>query len=785
MIIRNRASLPSRGFSLLEVMIAVVVLATGLLALAALQGSLTRSSADAKVRGRVAALLAARLDEVRSMGYGAIVSSTDSCATNEGNTDGSNWVPRSICTQTGLGTLVATQTVTEWSGTGSFTQTAPADPDDAQFKRVDLSATWSDAAGGSHRLAMASDISSLGLSSNLIPPPEDQSAGSSGPVVRTINPATAGVIPIALGNSGSSTAASNPTPELVGQGNNQSIVGTKFNVLTYTPPAGNAVVIQKRFENELIKCTCQYGAGGTNLPEIYRTAQWPAIWTGERYEVYKPDSPVNAPGQTYSSGPKAGVTQSALCQECCRDHHDDATSGVAKFDPERALVTGESTGREKYDLNNQNALTIVPNTNNATYINACRVIRVDGFWRTASDMYSRQFGLLETQTVSGLQAKSGLPTSAATTAYTNFVKDYLAQYNGTTGTAPTNAQTMYDDTARGLNNPSLVTIATASNSDYRYLHARGLYVDYLEAKARQKLVDVLATNCPGGVCPTGTVADYILPYLPFTSANLTEIAKWLASNTSVLTVNSGNLLATDPSQPSGSRTLGKVVGTSDNTGSIRRSNSGVAVNTGASFTGFDGVDPGDNTTIASDAQPFQVGGIVNTGPTFDVRVSGGGLNPFVFFTMLTDIDKECLKPAGGDHRCVTATGTVLPQAGSIKLANYGSETNTARSVTATCTKPNGSTVSVTQDIDVPTFNNYFVDAASINGSPGTIGAPVNDNRTTETTTITFGSIPANGLVLVTLAAQTGSPTYATVQSCTTNGAGTTLVVTAWNKPWLP
>ena len=45
-------------------------MAVGLLALAALQGSLTRSSAEAKVRGRVGAMLTARMDDLRSGGYG-------------------------------------------------------------------------------------------------------------------------------------------------------------------------------------------------------------------------------------------------------------------------------------------------------------------------------------------------------------------------------------------------------------------------------------------------------------------------------------------------------------------------------------------------------------------------------------------------------------------------------------------------------------------------------------------------------------------------------------------
>ena len=58
----------SRGFSLLEVLIAVVVLATGLLAMAALQARLASSSADAKARSRIAALLSSVLDDQRANG---------------------------------------------------------------------------------------------------------------------------------------------------------------------------------------------------------------------------------------------------------------------------------------------------------------------------------------------------------------------------------------------------------------------------------------------------------------------------------------------------------------------------------------------------------------------------------------------------------------------------------------------------------------------------------------------------------------------------------------------
>ena len=95
--IRNRnPERAARGFSLLEVLIAVVVLSVGLLALASLQGSLTRASADAKVRARVAAMLTARMDQLRVGGYGALANanatSTEADDCDPASPDASDWI---------------------------------------------------------------------------------------------------------------------------------------------------------------------------------------------------------------------------------------------------------------------------------------------------------------------------------------------------------------------------------------------------------------------------------------------------------------------------------------------------------------------------------------------------------------------------------------------------------------------------------------------------------------------------------------------------------------------
>lgn len=795
MTIYNSRLIRARGFSLIEVMIAVVVLSTGLLALAALQANLTRSAADSKVRSRVAALVSSHMDDLRAQGYDA-AASVGAIGCVSGN---------DVCqaqTDAAIGGLTIEHQVNE----------VALPINDARYKVVKLIAAWTDASGDARSLSMDTVLSPTALDGSTTLVDKELSGDSAKqPIVRTTNPATPGMIPIAV-SATDSTAATNPRPELLSQGNNSSITGTKFDVLTYTNETGGNAQIQRRVETTVIGCTCQYGAGGKNLPVIYQQAQWPAVWTGERYDLYKPDSAtLKAPGDAVSSGPASGVTQSPLCTECCRDHHDTATSSVAKFDPERVLQSGEAV--HSHYSRGADGLTLA-DTATGVYEESCRMIRVDGIWRTAADMYSRYTGLLATGVATGKTepATTGVPDTTAAENYggspsksiTGFVKDYLAELTKTAASY-VGADKLYGD--YGLNNPAELTIQrpTKTETDERYLHLRGLYVDHLEQKAKDRIdTALLPANCPGS-----SKTECILPYVPFTTVNLTELAFWKSQelkgaeyldDLKILKVETASALNYSPTQPYRGRTNALTNANNTDvafaTATISRSNSGVAVMP-------EGIDPDDETLASEvpDRQRFQVlaSGTGSNADKFSVRVAGLPQTSDKVTTNDPSIDWLVGTDGGSCGGTLSAKNDYDPNdyacnsvptlgvAGSVKFSKYYQTGEEDVTQSATCTyvdnKGNVSAVSVSATATRPYYRNFEVVAATADGVAATSITPSAEGTLNESTLAGFSTISSSALVIATFQEQ--STIVATVGSCTAKSQGSSYVFSSitWVKPW--
>ncbi|MGO4550495.1 prepilin-type N-terminal cleavage/methylation domain-containing protein [Lysobacter sp. 2RAF19] len=558
------------GFSLLEVLVAVALLATGLLALAALQGALARNAAEAKGRARVLALVSSELDALRATPFADI-------ASLDGPIDGrnvacgapANEVEHAAC-DSGLRGLLLHRTVEPSAG--------------GALKSARVAAEWTAPTGETRTVELRTILGDLALEPNRLHAAAPTSLQPR--VRRGVDASILDTIPIPIGD-GRVTAATPPSIDPLGS--------TRFDVLTYTDE-GTGARLENRIETEIVKCACRYGAGGDRLGSLHRTARWPAIWTGMRYAVYAPEDNAQAPGERYLAGPNPDVPQSPRCRECCRDRHDaPGPSSHPKFD-----TASSDPAYRKYALDEAGALVAVDDTGSGDYVDSCRVVRIDGWWRTAADLRGRHFGLLQTRTVDGVPAASRKPDPGAGERYTTFLRDYLAQYAEGT---PENADALHDQPARGLNQPDRIALPAASQTDRRYLHARMLYVDHLEPQARATLDAAIDARRAQGACPPGAavLADCVLPFLPFFTLDLTDLAQWSARDPAILAVDSRDPAAPEPTP--GGRVYGLAPGVSDAVAAARTSNSGAAGSARVPAA----TDLQGDEIVVEDAQTFEIG----------------------------------------------------------------------------------------------------------------------------------------------------------------------------------
>lgn len=562
------------GFSLIDVLIAVVVLSVGLLALSLLQLQLVRGFATSKTQSQAMALAQQTLEELR--GFTSTKGTTNSyecigtaaCQPSSTVTVGANTFTRTVkvkryvrATNSTTSTFVDASTLSQVPAIGTN-----------EYKYVNVEVDWTNESGAV-TTTNVSDVISVTSPTDSINTLAAATAGRRPPQV-WIDPKkfAPGVIPIALSTT-QSAAASDPQPETFSTGH----ITTRFSVLNYNtqPNASGLVLLNKQFDFAVTSCTCNTSVVSTLINQAYG----PTYWNGTQYispaavPVAKGDPGKITGTDPVSNGNPSNSSQDPiLCSACCRDHHD-ATGQKVKFDPFRPTAeTDDASGDHlHYDTDSKgNLLTTAITGSSNEYYETCRFVRVDGMNRVSTDARAENHIVIAPidpievtkQSTSCDPSGDSITSSTncfdhavdSTTAgtYASFVTDYVnAFYSAFQGAASYplksdgitpaigdllvdssgNPSTLakkpaYSALLNPLGNPTPAqTVLSIDVNDIQYLEGRGVYVDYIgdETKA--------ALNCVGSANPDCITfaSSSVLQVLPFVAVNLTNLDSWRRS----------------------------------------------------------------------------------------------------------------------------------------------------------------------------------------------------------------------------------------------------------------
>jgi hypothetical protein len=334
--------------------------------------------------------------------------------------------------------------------------------------------------------------------------------------------------------------------------------------------------------------------------------------------------------------------------------------------------------------------------------------------------------------------------------------------------------------ASALDSPALAGIATASAP--QYLHARGLFVDYLTDEVRQMVRDAgLPANCLGtDNQPADTNAEFracVFKLLPFTSINLSEIAAWTATVPEKIDILNNDFKTTIDSQfPVKGKALLKIGAIEGDLSSghatIQRTSAGLAV-TQKVFPDSE-LNQANAPNMLTDInnQDFQVGTVVSTpsNEKFHVVLEGSqmlagvaygaGNAPQVGFTLsgsgcntdentggdataVNDMDGDTGNDNAGkpdEFRCIPDSGQNMGGSVNVTVSNYNRIVAGGVTVANSC-RNSGETTAMpyAKDYDVTAADLLTVAIAGVDANSDGDYLDVGDTAPTYTTTSLFGS----------------------------------------------
>ncbi len=499
---------PQHGIGLIEVLVTILLLAVGLLGMSKIHGLLIRDGGTANNRALAISLAQQKLDDLRSFKW------IDPARSSGQNCDSGVFCYSEIANNLGgleedAGTLKLPSgdvTVGPTTFNRTWTVTTNTAPD---FKVVTVTVTWTDPNGAASEVLTSTvaaedpNVTAFGAAG--------LGGGGDGPKASYTAQGTPDVVPVQIDTAGASRETSKPLPDVSSKALS---VATQFASVNYDSSGQ-----QTQEDFKTVSCRCQYAAEANANPAAYYT------YTSGSLVVKYPSSPsVNK--WTGSAITSQGDSQDPLCDACCKDHHDSQVPGVttpttALFDPDRPDTDYHTGGDHKhYYFSNAASpnlgLVEVAQSSGNNYLEACRFLRVDGIYRIMQDW--------RLSAVTVLPQDNYLQVADKLTAYQSYIEGVVKGQAKTDGGADTSLGAAPTD--RDLTNLS---------AGYRQLLARGIYVDRVYSASQPRTKD--------DAYYTGVINETIgINSIPFNEVNVTLLANWFSSNTSVATVANDDIL---------------------------------------------------------------------------------------------------------------------------------------------------------------------------------------------------------------------------------------------------
>jgi len=653
----------NRGFTLIEVLIGILVFAIGMMALAKLQGNLARNSGDANARTVATNIAEEQIERARV--FQKIDSDGSGVAYND-IVDGTTTIER------GGNYFTVVTDVTDYyydASTDEFTTAVVSGVGRSDFKQIDLTVTWNSGQEfeidesrqtngrlGSGSIRISDVVSSIPSGSGGKAGLGSTGDGSYAPPVDYNPGSRPDIISIQLGPN-KFKESTTPLPDVI---RTDELVETTFDVVTYSQDNLGATFL-RREEFKAISCECILRSPDTGEEGGLR----PTIWEGYDYTE----------GEFVSKpfGESANNQQSQFCDLCCRDHHDGGSGeedlgtdpGRSLFNPFRSgsdyHASGAFVGDHLHYNRDNDGILELADTDGDTYVEACRMIRKDGFWRTAQDLRQE-----------GLNSFPGdyLDESGEVDDYSDYVTDAISAYEaamGTTNEYETNPPLltkpvdMIPAVIFPANDYANATEFATDGTTEQQLRARGIYLDYMSDVLRGRI------NCLDVVGATGESCDVpgvnsSLEVIPFYDVQLTWLARWNETpNNNPIDV-SNEPIKDNNAHSRGNAELKAGFGYSTINSAVHKGNLGL--------TGTDPIDPRYDADEA-DYDLYALAVDFSTPPPLSGLVVSGTITSAVGGVKAADVDivatdAQCDRTNTG-FECVIEVGATNPR---LTVSNY-------------------------------------------------------------------------------------------------------------------